>query len=94
MANLLNYFRRCWNYIIHHRWSKDILRANLFYIFLLANEPLPLLQAQPRHLRSPSPSKITPDERLSRLKLNKIIRPRHFSVSWPYFYYLTFPVIP
>lgn len=35
MANLLNYFRRCWNYIIHHRWSKDILRANLFYIFLV-----------------------------------------------------------
>lgn len=24
-----------WTYIINHKWSKDILRANLFYILLV-----------------------------------------------------------
>ncbi|MGN1279246.1 MAG: hypothetical protein ACI4T4_01030 [Limosilactobacillus sp.] len=35
MESILNYPRKCWNYIIHHHWSKDILRANLLYIFLV-----------------------------------------------------------
>ena len=35
MKNLLNYPRKCWNYIIYHHWSKDILRANILYIFLV-----------------------------------------------------------
>ncbi len=26
--------QRCWNYIIKHKWSKDILRANLLFIVL------------------------------------------------------------
>lgn len=24
-----------WTYIINHKWSKDILRANLFYVLLV-----------------------------------------------------------
>ena len=24
-----------WNYIISHKWSKDILRANLLFVFLV-----------------------------------------------------------
>lgn len=35
MENILSYPRRCWTYIIHHHWSKDILRANLFYVLLV-----------------------------------------------------------
>ena len=35
MKNLLNYPRKCWNYIIYHHWSKDIRRANSLYIFLV-----------------------------------------------------------
>ena len=35
MENILSYPRRCWTYIIHHHWSKDILWANLFYVLLV-----------------------------------------------------------
>lgn len=35
MKTILNYPRRFWAYIIHHHWSKDILRANLLYMVLV-----------------------------------------------------------
>ena len=41
MENLLNYPRKCWNYIIYHHWSKDILRANILYIFLADSLRMP-----------------------------------------------------
>ncbi|MCH3921848.1 hypothetical protein [Limosilactobacillus sp.] len=27
--------KRCWDYIVSHKWSKDILRANLLFIALV-----------------------------------------------------------
>ncbi|QZN92855.1 hypothetical protein KZE55_08860 [Limosilactobacillus panis] len=27
--------KHIWEYIVHHKWSKDILRANLLYIVLV-----------------------------------------------------------
>lgn len=35
MSYIFNYLGKCWNYIVHHYWSKDILRANILYVFLV-----------------------------------------------------------
>lgn len=35
MSKILNILSNTWYYIINHRWSKDIFRANLFYVFLI-----------------------------------------------------------
>lgn len=35
MNNFLTYLKNWGTYIISHKWSKDILRANLLYILLV-----------------------------------------------------------
>lgn len=35
MTSFLSKLSTIWFYIINHKWSKDILRANLFFIFLV-----------------------------------------------------------
>lgn len=35
MSRFFNILSNTWYYIINHKWSKDILRANLFFIFLV-----------------------------------------------------------
>ncbi len=35
MQSTKNLFNKVWTYTISHKWSKDILRGNVLYIFLV-----------------------------------------------------------
>lgn len=35
MQSVTNFLNRIWTYTINHKWSKDILRGNLLFIFLI-----------------------------------------------------------
>lgn len=35
MQSIINRCQLIWNYIINHKWSKDILRANCLFVLLI-----------------------------------------------------------
>lgn len=35
MQSINNFLSQLWTYIITHKWSKDILRGNILFIFLV-----------------------------------------------------------
>lgn len=47
MNGILTYLHNIWRYIVDHRWSKDILRANIFYIVLVVIYDLVHFSLQP-----------------------------------------------